>query len=263
MVKFCILLLYSLIFLLIATCTPIILIQDVITAPKWINNINKYTQRKKNNNKTNKRCGKRACNCGICTKCDCRKCCPTKQNAHKASNNSKKRTHNNKKTSNKCCKRCICGCKNCCTNCFQSMKRLYDKYLKFYKKYLGVGTAAWIFRLMYSEMGEILFQSFTLIYYNGYNIFNPQQLVLGYKQIPILTFAVFLGVNSILCGIFWCLYLTIPKMFHGFFFKQLLFVFDTIFDFFYAAFPLVVVLFQTNWDLTTAVGTLQTSQLYV
>ena len=50
---------------------------------------------------------------------------------------------------------------------------------------------------------------------------------------------------------------------HGQFFKQLIFLVDTIFDTFYAVFPIIIVANEEKFNLKLAVAVLQTTNTYV
>ena len=114
---------------------------------------------------------------------------------------------------------------------------------------------------MLKEIVEIVFQTLALYNYNGVNVFDPNQVVLAYPRSAIMLFASLLGGNAIIVGILWILYVLNHKLCQGLFFKQLVFATDTVFEGFYALFPILVISTQTNFNLEVAVGTLQTTNL--
>ena len=90
---------------------------------------------------------------------------------------------------------------------------------------------------MYSELIEIVVQTFALCVYGGYPIFS---FTTSIDPNEIKLFALILGLNSITTGILWILYLIDVLKFRGVLFECIIFVNDIIFDFFYTAFPLIL-----------------------
>ena len=137
----------------------------------------------------------------------------------------------------------------------------YWQYIEWYRDHFGEDTRNWFIFLVFREIIEILFQTLALYNYNGLNLFNPNQLVLAYGKSAIILFASLLGINAISVGILWILYVLNHRLCQGLFFKQLIFVIDTVFEGFYALFPIAVISARTGFNLEVAVGVLQTTNL--
>ena len=134
--------------------------------------------------------------------------------------------------------------------------------MDWYKLYFGEDTPLWFVLLMLREMVEILFQIFAAFNYNGLNLLNKTQLVLAYNENSVKLFAILLSTNSIICGIFWTFYVFGNHLCRGIFFKQMLFVVDTIFDSLYALYPIIVIYNEPGpFRLSMAVAVLQTTNL--
>ena len=136
-------------------------------------------------------------------------------------------------------------------------------YIIWYRKYFGEDTRYWFMSVVIREMIEILFQTFALYYYNGLNVLNPSELVLGYKENEIKLFAILLSLNCIIIGVLWVFYIFAHNLCHGLFFKQIVVIVDSMFDTFYALYPIILVTNQTGFNLNVAVGVLQINSLYV
>ena len=137
--------------------------------------------------------------------------------------------------------------------------------MNWYKHHFGEDTRNWFILLMIRESVEVIVQIIAIFNFNGYNIFSPNQLVLALSESEIKLFTIILCLNCILVGILWIFYVCGYKLCHGEFFKQLVFVVDTIFDTFYALFPIIIVINQNNkkFNLMVAVGSLQSTNMYV
>ena len=142
----------------------------------------------------------------------------------------------------------------------------YWLYIKLYKHYFGEDTRNWFILLMIREIIEIVVQIFALCNMNGLNLFYQNQIVLSSKEFTIKLFTILLCLNSITVGILWILYLVQNKLCHGELFKQSVFVIDTIFDTFYALFPIIIVANENGLDdlnFNVAIGSLQSKNTYV
>ena len=134
----------------------------------------------------------------------------------------------------------------------------------WYSKHFGEDTLKWFMVLVTREIIEIIFQTLALFNYNGVNVFDTSQIVLAYRPEVITTFATLVGANAIIVGILWICYILKADYCHGLFFKQLVFVIDTIFDTCYALYPIYAVLSDlTRFNLEVAIGVLQTTNLCV
>ena len=136
----------------------------------------------------------------------------------------------------------------------------YWRYIDWYKYYFGEDTQFWFVSLVFREITEISFQTFGTFSYNGLNLFDTDQLLLAYSATDIKIFTLLVGLNSIICGILWILYVFANRLCHGQFYKQIVFLVDTIFDTSYALYPIFVVYNQQpKFNIIKAVGALQAS----
>ena len=168
---------------------------------------------------------------------------------------------------------CVCNCARVGCFCFPNENKFlegigdcYWRYIKWYKYHFGEDTRNWFVLLMVREIVEITIQIFALYNMNGVNLFYPKEIVLASKQFTVKLFTILLCMNSIIVGILWIFYLVQHKLCHGDFFKQLVFVIDTLFDTFYALFPIIIIANETgfdNFNLKVAVGSLQLKNTYV
>ena len=147
--------------------------------------------------------------------------------------------------------------------CLEWMGDNYWRYIDWYQIHFGEDTRNWFVLLVFKEIIEIVFQTLALYNYNGVNLFDRNQVVLAYPRFSIILFASLLGGNAIIVGILWILYVLQHRLCQGLFFKQLVFITDTIFEGFYALFPILFLAIQTNFNLEVSVGALQTTNLYV
>eukprot|EP01084_Bolivina_argentea_P024986 46499_1 len=114
--------------------------------------------------------------------------------------------------------------------------------LKFqYELYFGIDTYYSVARMIIMEMYEIMLQTFALLLYNGYNIWNPENVHLAYRPVFIYLFVSMLSFNCIVVGILWLLYVIKPNKCSGLLFKLFEFCIDQICDLFYVLFPFIVV----------------------
>lgn len=156
---------------------------------------------------------------------------------------------------------CCCIPKN--IKCLNHIKDKFSSARGLYRAYFGEDKKYWFVMLVVKEIVEIIFQLLALFNYNGLNLFDGDELILSYKPFEIKVFAVLLGINSIIVGILWIFYILNGNLCRGLFFKQVVFVTDTVFDSFYALYPIAVVTFQTGFQLYVAVGVLQATNMYV
>ena len=110
-------------------------------------------------------------------------------------------------------------CQNCCSQLMQSkvflclifipqwIGKIWVTYLRLYSKYFGIDSRKWVLWTIFKEFVEIFFQTNALIYYNGYDIFNYDKLLLASSPSIIGIFVVLLGLNSICVGILWMSYI--------------------------------------------------------
>eukprot|EP01084_Bolivina_argentea_P025857 48093_1 len=147
-----------------------------------------------------------------------------------------------------------CKCSKCCNNtCCTKISELYFRYYRWYRKYFGEDQLGWLIMLVLKEYTEILLQIQALFVYSGYNLFS-NKIELGKRSDVVNFFTIILCSNCVLCGLLWFIYAAMNKRCSGLFFKHLVFVIDTIFDTFYAIFPLLIEYKENNYNLAVALG---------
>ena len=161
----------------------------------------------------------------------------------------------------KCCPCCCCLPRN--HKILDCLYNTYFKYIKCYRYYFGEDSTNWFLLLSIRELAEITLQIFAAFNYNGFNIFSPNQVVLGYGETQVLLFCVLLSLNCVFTGILWTSYVFFHNFCHGPFFKQVIFFVDTLFDTFYAVFPIIIVTNEEKLNLKLAVAVLRTTNVYV
>ena len=137
----------------------------------------------------------------------------------------------------------------------------YWLYVAWYSVRFGEDTRNWFVLLVVREVTEILLQTIALYNYNGLNLFNENQSILAHEQSAIKLFAILLSCNAILVGFLWIFYTLNGTFCRGLLFKQIIFVVDTIFDAFYALFPISAISAQIGFNLSVGIGALQTTNL--
>ena len=166
-----------------------------------------------------------------------------------------------KSSFHKCCPCCCCLPRN--NRVLDCLGDTYFKYIKWYSFHFGEDSRNWFLLLSFRELAEITLQILAAFNYNGFNIFSKNQVVLGYGDTQVLLFCILLSLNCVFTGILWMLYIFCHNFCHGHFFKQLIFLVDTLFDTFYAIFPIIIVANQEKFNLKLAVAVLQTTNMYV
>eukprot|EP01083_Nonionella_stella_P295451 1004179_1 len=114
-----------------------------------------------------------------------------------------------------------------------------------YDLYFGLDKNGAILKMILMETVEIVMQSFALLLYNGYNVFDPNEVVLAYKPQFIYLFVSILSLNCIGVGILWSFYALTQNKVNGLVFKMMEFGIDQFCDLFYTAYPFVVVFGDT------------------
>ena len=131
-----------------------------------------------------------------------------------------------------------------------------------YKHHFAEDTQKWFWLLVLKESIEISFQMLALHYYNGLNIFDSSETILAYGETEITIFAILLGLNCTIFGILWVFYFFCQKLCFGTFYKQVVFIVDSLFDAFYALYPIMVIANRTGYNnLQIAVGVFQITNL--
>eukprot|EP01083_Nonionella_stella_P197949 727284_1 len=113
-----------------------------------------------------------------------------------------------------------------------------------YNRWCGTDTNGYIARMIAMQLFDVIFQTFALLLYNGYNIWNRGDVYLAHKPPFIYLFVCFLSFNCICIGVLWALY-ALDRV-NGNLFKLLEFCIDEFCDLFYIIFPFVVVFGDTH-----------------
>ena len=85
---------------------------------------------------------------------------------------------------------------------------------KVYFAYFAQDTTGWIIFKFIGDIFEILLQSNALLFYNGYNIFDPNhdnQIYQANKPQFIKLFTEIIAFNAFGSGILWLLYALFPN----------------------------------------------------
>eukprot|EP01084_Bolivina_argentea_P089004 160693_1 len=88
-------------------------------------------------------------------------------------------------------------------------------------KYFGIDSKLYIFKMILLETAEIIVQTFALLLYNGYDVFDPYGVHLATKPRHIYLFAIMLSLNSVFIGILWLFYVLKQTKCNGLIFKLL------------------------------------------
>ena len=123
--------------------------------------------------------------------------------------------------------------------CIERWKRKFDEHF-------GTDTDLHIARTLLFEILEIILQTFALLLYNGYDVWNPEKVFLAHLPQFIYLFVSVLSFNCMITGILWLLYTLRNDKFGGLLFHLSLFCVDQFSDLFYAYFSLIVVLWSAN-----------------
>eukprot|EP01083_Nonionella_stella_P077549 211819_1 len=111
--------------------------------------------------------------------------------------------------------------------------------LRLFKRYYPDSKLK-IIMLTFSQASEILMQCWALLIYGGVQSVSLSFVIANEPRF-VQSFAVIVGLNGIVTGILWILYVTKIKVlnaiFHGTSFQSIAFVVDMVFDFLYTMFP--------------------------
>ena len=184
--------------------------------------------------------------------------CTVSPEEDQESNNKTKKTRS---SFHSCCPCCCCLPRQ--NKTLEFIGNMYWKYIKWFKLYFGEDTPNWFILLSIREFFEIVLQVFAAYNYNGLNVFSPNQTILSFSEIQVKFFVILLSLNCIFTGILWLCYIFFHNLCHGRFFKDMIFFIDTIFDTFYALYPIVAISIQNGFNLELAVAVLQTTNVYV
>ena len=115
----------------------------------------------------------------------------------------------------------------------------YERYKKFYRKHYYDDSKWKILSTAGGELIEILIQFYGLCLYGGVDILDIQTVQLGQEHELVLLFAVIVGLDGILTGIAWIMYILWHNTWHGALFFALIFFIDAAFELIYVIFPLI------------------------
>ena len=131
--------------------------------------------------------------------------------------------------------------------------------IKWYEREFGLDTGKWVGRRIFLEIIEIILQSQALLLYNGLYLFNTNKVYLAYNSSYIILFSIGLHLNCIFCGILWLFYAFKPTYCYGLLFELIRYAVDVIFDLFYALFPIIIVVLNTeDSNIYVSLASLQT-----
>ena len=111
-----------------------------------------------------------------------------------------------------------------------------------YSQYLKHDTTGWIILKFLGEIFEFTIQSISILIYNGYDPFHPDDTPLAEKPHSIIAFAAVLSLNCLGSGSLWICYVLFPVHCKGIEFSRCLFYVDRCSDLLYALFPFYVIL---------------------
>ena len=184
---------------------------------------------------------------------------PAGQTKSQATRSGRRQSHPS--SFHRCCPCCCCLPRN--NKFLEFLGDMFFKWKNWYQFYFGEDTRNWFILLSIREIIEITLQVFAAYNYNGLNILSPNEVVLSFEANSIKLFCILLSLNCVFTGMLWLFYVFVHKLCHGQFFKQTVFFIDTIFDTFYALFPIIVIGQQTEFNLRLAVSVLQATNMYV
>ena len=115
----------------------------------------------------------------------------------------KNKIQNKKIKSNRWCTNIML---NYCQRCCKCMSTKYDWYNDFYESHFYFDSKFKIFSLLIGEMLEMLLQLYALFMYVGITIFNTKEIVLSQHYDVVEAFAIIVGLNGMITGIAWVIY---------------------------------------------------------
>ena len=84
---------------------------------------------------------------------------------------------------------------------------LYDQYCYIYEKYLYFDSKWKVINSIFWEIMEIIVQFYALCLYGGLNLFHMDTVVLGQHVDIFESFAIIVGLNCVLAGVSWIVYI--------------------------------------------------------
>ena len=107
------------------------------------------------------------------------------------------------------------GDKSCCKRCVLWSEYLYDQYCYIYEKYLYFDSKWKILNSLVWEVMEIIVQFYGLCLYGGLNLFNMDDVILGQEYHVVEAFCIIIGLNCVLCGLCWLVYVVWHDMWYA------------------------------------------------
>eukprot|EP01083_Nonionella_stella_P078291 214153_1 len=131
----------------------------------------------------------------------------------------------------------------CCGGCCKKIKRMMPS------RQFQEDRPGWIIKHFVIESCEIVLQTFALFQYAGVQLQLGKNDNLAEEYQYVWLFGIMIAMNAITVGFFWIFYVSWNQSCHGKSFHFSLLIVDSIFETFYAIFPLILV-----WDYTTNGG---------
>eukprot|EP01083_Nonionella_stella_P243849 849304_1 len=140
-----------------------------------------------------------------------------------------------------------------CNCCHKLMNAKIIKCIKripsWYKRTFQDDRPGWIIKHFAIESCEIVLQTLALFQYAGVQFQSGKNDNLAEEYQYVLLLGIMIGMNAITVGFLWIFYVFWNQSCHGKSFHFSLLIADSIFDTFYAIFPLILV-----WDYTVNAG---------
>ena len=116
----------------------------------------------------------------------------------------------------------------------------------------GADTCYWTFRLISTELSEVVTQLLVLFTYNGKDIIFGT-VNLANKDTYVIAYAIIISSNCFMVSLSWFLYTFLNKSCHGDLFYLMLWMFDMLFETIYVLFPVLFVLSDISLSNDTVV----------
>ena len=164
----------------------------------------------------------------------------------------------------------ICLC--CCCTVIDCIYRAYYEcircehgyYLKYIAPYYYNDSKIKVISLFGFECIEIFVQFYGLLLYGGWDLFEADNKnILAQETYVIKSFAMIIGLNCLLTGWLWILYIVWHDIIYGSLFVSLLFSIDALFEMLYTLFPLIYLTSGNGIFDTKSLGLLKQQNFYI